>query len=113
MAQANRAATSGEMAARTAAEVRTQNEGIQFDIEKLFMITEVLWECLKKHNGYTDEQLIKMIEEIDLRDGRLDGKVAKITERPTCTECGRTIIQRQSRCLYCGAGAPQNDPFER
>ena len=116
MAHHSAAATQAAMAARSAnraaAEVRTKNEMIQFDIEKLFMITEALWEILKYHHGYTDDQLTQMIQDIDLRDGKLDGKVAKSAERPTCTECGRTIIQKQARCLYCGAPAPQQ-PFER
>lgn len=112
MARANRAQTAGEMASRTAAEIRTQNESIQFDIEKLFMITEALWEILKYHHGYTDDQLVQMIQDIDLRDGDLDGKVAKSAERPACTQCGRTLIRRQTKCLYCGAPAPQQ-PFER
>jgi hypothetical protein len=112
MARANRAQTAGEQASRTASDVRTQNESIQFDIEKLFMITEALWAILKDQHGYTDDQLGQMIEDIDLRDGKLDGKVAKSTERAVCTQCGRTIIQRQAKCLYCGAPAPQQ-PFER
>ncbi len=112
MARAHRAQLAGEMAQRTASDVRTQNESIQFDIEKLFMITEALWEILKHQHGYTDDQLVEMIQDIDLRDGKLDGKVAKSAERPTCPECGRTIMRNQARCLYCGADAPQQ-PFER
>jgi hypothetical protein len=112
MARSNRAQSAGERASRTASDVRTQNESIQFDVEKLFMITEALWEVLKHHHGYTDDQLSQMIQDIDLRDGKLDGKVAKSAERPTCTECGRTIIKRQVKCLYCGADAAQQ-PFER
>lgn len=53
MARANRAQLAGEMASRTAADIRTQNDSIQFDIEKLFMITEALWAILKDQHGYT------------------------------------------------------------
>lgn len=112
MARANRAQSAGERASRTASDVRAQNDSIQFDVEKLFMITEALWELLKHQHGYTDDQLVQMIQDIDLRDGKLDGKVAKSAERPTCDQCGRTIIKRQAKCLYCGAPAPQQ-LFER
>ncbi len=112
MARANRDQMAGERASRTASELRTQNESIQFDIERLFMITEALWEVLKHQHGYTDDQLVQMIQDIDRRDGRLDGRVAKSGERPTCTQCGRTVIQRQAACLYCGA-LVQQKPFER
>jgi hypothetical protein len=85
---------------------------MQFDIAKLFMITEAIWSILRDQCGYTDEHLIQMIQDIDLRDGKLDGKVAGSTGVRTCTKCGRTIMRKQSRCIYCGAEAPQK-PFER
>lgn len=111
MAQANAAASSANDATRRATEVRTQNEGIQLDVERLFMITEALWSILKREHGYTDEHLFQMIQEIDLRDGRLDGKVGK-QGNPVCPECGRTLIGKHPKCLYCGT-AVERDPFER
>jgi len=112
LAHANRAQTAGERASRIASDVRSQNTSIQFDVEKLFMITEALWEILKFHHGYTDEELGEMIQKIDLSDERLDGKAAKDTPPPACAECGRTIIRRQAKCLCCGADAPPQ-VFER
>jgi len=116
LAQHSANATSTRMAAKTAsraaAEARTQTELTRFDIEKLYMITEALWEVLKHQHGYTDDQLVQMIQDIDLRDGKLDGKVAKSGDKKICPNCSRTIIRRQARCLYCGAPAPQQ-PFER
>jgi len=111
MARANRAQSAGERAARLARGVRTQNEAITCDIEKLFMITESLWSILKEHHGYTDDELIRRIHEIDMRDGRLDGKVAK-QPNPPCPQCGRTLMNKHSVCLYCGT-AVARDPFER
>jgi hypothetical protein len=112
MAETDTAKTASQAASRAAAEVQSRNESIQFDIEKLFMITEALWNIFKDQCGYTDEHLIQMIRDIDLCDGKLDGKVAKSTEPRTCTQCSRTIMRNQLRCIYCGAEAPQK-PFER
>ena len=112
MAADNEAVTSGQAASRLATEVRTQNEEIKFDVEKLFMITQALWEVLKHHHGYTDEQLEQMIQEIDLRDGRLDGKIAKSTEREKCTQCGRTMMRKRMQCMYCGQAGKHNS-FKR
>jgi len=111
MARANRAQSAGERASRTATEVRTQNEAITCDVEKLFMITEALWTILKEQHGYTDENLGQMIQDIDLRDGKLDGKVAK-QQNPSCPQCGRTLMGKHPVCLYCGT-AVARDPFER
>ncbi len=105
-------ALAGEMASRIATDVREKNNAIQFDVEKLFMITEALWEILKFHHGYTDEHLADMIRNIDLRDGKLDGTVAKSSERPACHSCGRTLIRHQAKCLYCGTEAVRK-PFDR
>jgi len=90
---------------------RIPNRDTQLDIEKLFMITEALWILLKQQHGYTDEQLVEMIYDIDLRDGQLDGKVAK-PPSPPCEKCGRILMGRHPVCLYCGAVAVRG-PFER
>jgi len=111
-AEAGHAQAAGDRAARAAADVRRQNESLRFDVEKLFMITEALWTILKEQHGYTDETLAEMIQQIDLRDGKVDGKAGKAAERPSCPQCGRKIVRNQVRCLYCGADAPQQ-PFER
>ncbi len=76
------------------------------------MITEALWSILKEQHGYSDEELVKRVSEIDMRDGALDGRVATEESR-VCPECNRSHIARnRPRCLYCGARIT-NDPFER
>lgn len=112
MAQADREGTSGRLASRIATDVRSQNEFIRCDIEKLFMVTEALWTILKEQHGYSDEDLVTRIQEIDLRDGKLDGQVAKAAERPSCPHCGRKLMGRRPVCLYCGTEVAL-DPFER
>ena len=112
MARANRAQSAGERASRTATDVRTKNESIQCDVEKLFMITQALWTLLQDQHGYSDEDLIQRVQEIDLQDGKLDGKVAKSKIRPDCPECGRKLMGKRPVCLYCGTEVAL-DPFER
>jgi len=75
------------------------------------MITEALWSMLKEQHGYTDEDLIERVRQIDLRDGKLDGKVAS-TGIKTCASCKRPVSGRHAVCLYCG-GALGGDLFER
>jgi len=50
--------------------------------------------------GFTKEAQLAKIEEIDLRDGKLDGKLHLINE---CTQCKRKSAPRHNNCLYCGA----------
>jgi len=85
---------------------------LQSNIERLLMITEALWGILKEQHGYSDEELVKRVSEIDMRDGALDGRVV-IGESPVCPECNRSHIARnRTFCLYCGARII-NDPFDR
>jgi hypothetical protein len=103
----------GESVSRSATDVRAQNEIIQCDVEKLFMLTEALWTILKEKHGYTDAELVQRVQEIDLRDGKLDGKVAKVN--PDCPKCSRKLMGKRPVCLYCGAEVARVDlqPFSR
>ena len=70
------------------------------------MITEALWTMLKDKHGYSDEDLAARIEEIDMRDGVRDGKVAK--QPPTqCPECSRKVTRARPICIYWGASLEQ------
>jgi len=110
-----RATDAGATANRTANDALRQGELLQCDVEKLFMLTEALWTILKEKHGCTDAELVRRVNEIDLRDGRLDGKVANETVAPDCTHCGRKIIGNRPVCLYCGAEAhpTEAEPFRR
>ena len=110
-AVAQRADMAAEHASATASEARSNVEMMQMDVERLLMITEALWTMLRDEHGYTDEQLIQKVQENDMRDGRLDGKVAK--QPPSeCPQCGRAISARRPMCVFCGA-ASTDDPFKR
>ena len=104
------AGTSGaaeSKAARAEEKVRALSD----EIERLLMITEALWEILKEQHGYTDDDLAHKIRDIDLRDGKLDSRVAP-SGVAQCPTCNRTLEKNRSYCIYCGQ-AVTRDPFER
>ncbi len=71
-------------------------------IESLELACAGLWELLKAKNGYTDEELVAVIREVDLRDGKEDGRVRPTDEK--CPSCGRQLLSRKSpNCSWCGA----------
>jgi hypothetical protein len=111
-ARANLAQTTGEMAARAASEARAESESIRFDVEKLFMITQALWTILQEQHGYTDEDLMRRVQDIDLQDGKLDGQVARSKIKPDCPKCGRKLMSKRPVCLFCGTAVAM-DPFDR
>ena len=84
--------------------VKSESSEIQYlksDIERLLMITEALWELLKEQHGYSDIDLLKKVTDIDMRDGRLDGKVAKDGPK-VCPHCNRATTKSAPVCIYCG-----------
>ena len=105
---AQAAAAQGQSQARN---VRTDLEFVRCDIERLLMITEALWGILKENHGYTDDELMRRITEIDRRDGKVDGRVAQ-SPPASCPRCNRTLERKRSFCLYCGQAIAW-DPFER
>ncbi len=108
---AQEASSSASAAASTAGALLTRIESLESDVERLLMITEALWQFISENNLITDGELVERIREIDLRDGRLDGRVAK-QKNPECPQCGRTIIGKHPVCLYCGS-VVDRDPFQR
>ena len=110
-AQAGAAQATAEDARRKATGAEEKIEAIKYDIERLLMITEAFWTLLKKEHGYTDTDLAKLIAEIDLRDGRLDGRVAANPPQP-CPYCGQILGKKRPFCVYCGNPVAP-DPFAR
>jgi len=54
-------------------------------------------------DGLTETELKKCIEELDLKDGQLDGKVDWKKYFTNCADCGRKILKSVLVCVYCGA----------
>lgn len=86
----------------------TSNSGTQSDVrelqaqvDKLELVVEALWRQLKRHTELTDEDLVETISEIDLEDGRFDGKKATKSFRE-CPGCKRRINKNHTKCFYCG-----------
>lgn len=89
---------------------KRQIETLESQLDRLHLITQGLWELVQTKTGLTDEELLAKIEEVDLRDGRLDGKIRP--QPADCDQCGRKVSIRTNSCLYCGAKAAATDPFK-
>jgi hypothetical protein len=103
-----------QSASREAGRATNQVERLTNDVERLLMITEALWLILKKEHNYSDEVLTKLVHEIDMRDGVLNGRGAAQTEPAAqpCPACGKPNAGNRPLCLYCGKPVPVQ-PFAR
>ena len=108
-AAAERRASSSEHQAQKAnREVRQLEERV----EKLTMVAAAMWTLLKRaHPSLTDDQLASAVQEIDLSDGRLDGRVRH--DASQCPSCRRPIAGRHERCLYCGQEVERREVVRR
>ena len=52
----------------------------QTTIDTLALSCAAMWELLSEKLGVTEQELLAKIEEIDLRDGKLDGKIANVKQ---------------------------------
>lgn len=81
-------------------------------IETLVLANQAMWELLSEKAGLTETDLINKMNEVDLRDGKLDGKIAKKVVRE-CGDCGHKVSKQRSVCYWCGAALQKNSPFSK
>lgn len=98
-----------DAAMRKAADASSEVTKLENRLDRLHLITQALWELVRKKLALTDEDLTKLIEEIDLRDGVRNGKVA--IKPITCPDCKRPASVRTDMCLYCGKQVERKNPF--
>ncbi len=93
-----------------ARDARREVRELEDRLDRLTLICQALWELLKERGELTEEDLAVKIREVDLRDGRADGKISKQIKR--CGKCDRVMSPRHQKCMYCGAVNLQITPFE-
>ncbi|UCG82372.1 MAG: hypothetical protein JSW38_09240 [Dehalococcoidia bacterium] len=87
-----------EKAART---VESIEKTLEEKIDRLALICRAMWELLRESNNISEESLLRKVNEVDLLDGSIDGKVRIPPKK--CSHCGRTVSKRHMRCIYCGS----------
>ena len=85
---------------------------LKSQLDTLVLANQAMWEILSDKLGITDNDLIVKMNEIDLRDGKLDGKVDSSRLTATeCPDCGNKIGKRRTNCYWCGARVEGVSPF--
>lgn len=72
---------------------------LQDQIDHLSMVCLAMSELLEEV-GFNKQMLAAKIQEIDLRDGKLDGKYIPAIK---CPGCKRELAPRHVKCMYCGS----------
>lgn len=74
-------------------------------IDRLSLACQALWEVLEEKGLVSRSEFIAKIEEVDLRDGRLDGKNSSPT---VCPSCSKKNSSARLNCIYCGSKLAEN-----
>jgi hypothetical protein len=69
-----------------------------------------MWEILNEKLGVSENELLVKVREIDLRDGREDGKKRRILKK--CPGCERVMNEGRTCCVYCGAEGLVDSVFD-
>lgn len=100
-------ATSQASAGLRQAERAKEHAGsLEERIDKMALLNLALWTILKEKLNVTDHELAERVQELDLLDGKLDGRIQGTPI--DCPDCERPVHQRHRRCLYCGLELQQN-----
>ncbi len=74
---------------------------LQDNLGKAMLINEALWEIIRDKHQLTEKDLYEKLYDIDMRDGKLDGKNQRNTP-VECPNCHHKIAPHHDRCMYCG-----------
>ena len=108
-AQAAAEAASGRSEeARRKAGIAIVDADLRF--QRLALLCSAMWSLLQEKTGITDNELVERFKELDLRDGKLDGRIVKPMVK--CPDCGATISRDYNRCLICGYQYKEGDVFD-
>ena len=104
MSQISEANTKAVNASARAGNAEDRIMRLELRIEGLALACQALWEISNKELNVTREQFEEKMQEVDLRDGKLDGRMRRQVQ--DCPECGRKSQKQRTSCLYCGTKLP-------
>jgi hypothetical protein len=89
-------------------QLQQEVQHLRRETERLVLALTALAEIVCSRLDITTVELNEKIREIDLRDGKLDGKLSLHAKR--CPQCQRDNSPKRAVCLYCGCALPA-EPF--
>jgi hypothetical protein len=99
--QAGEASTKAQAASDKVDSVNDRIQALEKRIDSLVLFSQAIAEILEEKARYKQEELLKKIDEIDLRDGVKDGRMGH-GRGIKCEKCSRPYNTKLNKCLYCG-----------
>jgi hypothetical protein len=91
-------------AANRADDAQLRVRELEHRVERLALACRAMWSLLQGTTGFSDQQLQDRIAQMDKAEGAGQSALQ-------CPGCGRTIVPRRGRCMYCGAAIGEAPVF--
>ena len=91
-----------------AGDARRTSQSVEQRLDRALLACQAMWTLVSDALKLTDEQLLQRMVDLDMTDGKLDGKIRRTAI--TCPKCNRLSPPRLAACMYCGQSIGQ-DPF--
>ena len=104
------AGESADLSRRRTTETAGSVRELEERLDHLTLACMAVWSLLQETTKLTEEDLMERVKQIDLADGKQDGKLKLGVSK--CAQCGRVMSQRHIRCLYCGADKLNTTAFD-
>ncbi|MEM9700809.1 MAG: hypothetical protein AAF907_00025 [Planctomycetota bacterium] len=98
-----------DAAASKAQRARDEMHEMKQCLDRSALVCQALLELVQDRLGVTDDELAEKILEVDLRDGREDGRISNTVV--DCHECGRKVNTGRPRCVFCGVAVRKPHRF--
>jgi hypothetical protein len=98
------AQTHGDLNRNSMEEMRSDIEDLQRKTDALTIACQAMWEIIRTQTNISDDMIVRKMQEVDARDGRVDGKMSLSLSE--CPQCGRKSNASRGTCLYCGTPLP-------
>lgn len=97
------------LAKQEAGSVSGQIRELEFSLQRMAIASQAMWEILRSRLEITESELLEKINEIDLRDGKQDGRMSPSVT--ACPKCSRKLNTKNTRCICCGTHVTKPHAF--
>ncbi|NRA37867.1 MAG: hypothetical protein HRU15_06985 [Planctomycetes bacterium] len=96
--------------AKTDYQARSATEELEERLNYLTLACTAMWDIIKEHTSLTEQNLMERIQDLDIADGSMDGKIKP--QIRNCSKCKKRLMSRSQVCQYCQTYTPYTSAFE-
>jgi hypothetical protein len=100
-----------QKASEKAIDLSSNADSLKRRLDVMALANQALFEILQSRLGISEEEVILRMAEIDMRDGKKDGRMNPRVV--SCIKCGRKVSTARLRCMFCNETVTEGHIFEK